>query len=161
MNYQLVTWFPDFLGASYQKRFFNRPVVDGFTTLSAGIFWWLINICPGYLVFWQGIICTSEPYLPNRLARQFGYDQLYVPELMPLFQRQFVRRSKGMVLQCGWRNRRKIQPTTEDTKLLRQPWIMCMVCNSKLSTGGYNINTLALGGSRLCFKPRRAPRIPV
>ena len=78
MNYQLVQYFPDFLGASYGERFFDRPGADGFAILSSRIFWWLINIRPGYLVFRQENICPIEPYLPSQFARQFGYDQLYV-----------------------------------------------------------------------------------
>ena len=77
MNYQLVRCFPDFLEASYEERFFDRPGADGFTTLSAGVLWWLINIRPGYLIFRQGNVCTIEPYLPSWFACQFGYDQLY------------------------------------------------------------------------------------
>ena len=69
---------PDFPGALYEERFFDRPGADGFTTLSFRIFWWLINICPRYLIFRQGNICRIEPYLPNWYAGQFGYDQLYV-----------------------------------------------------------------------------------
>jgi len=34
-----------------RERFFDRPGADRITTLSAGILWWLINICQGYLVF--------------------------------------------------------------------------------------------------------------
>jgi len=51
---------------------------DDFTSLQSGVFWWLINIWPGYLLFRQGNSCTIEPYMPSRFARQFGYDQLYV-----------------------------------------------------------------------------------
>jgi len=80
MNYQLVRCFPDFPGASYRERFFDRLGADGFTILSAGIFWWLINIRPEYLVFWQGNVCTIE-LIYKRFARQFGYDQLYVGNL--------------------------------------------------------------------------------
>jgi len=37
--------------ASYGERFLDFADPDGFTTLSFGIFWWLINIRPEYLVF--------------------------------------------------------------------------------------------------------------
>ena len=60
------------------ERFFDQPGTDGFTILSSGIFWWLINIHPGYLIFWQENICTIEPYWPSRFARRFGYDRLYL-----------------------------------------------------------------------------------
>ena len=46
--------------------------------LPSGVFLWLINIRPGYLIFRQGNSCTIEPYMPNRFARQFSYDQLYI-----------------------------------------------------------------------------------
>ena len=69
---------PDFPRASYGEQFFDCPGADGFTTLPAGIFWWLINIRLGYLVFRQGNVCSIEPYLSNWFACQFRYDQLYV-----------------------------------------------------------------------------------
>jgi len=46
--------------------------------LSFWIFWWLINIQPGYLVFQQDNACTIKPYMPSRFVRQFGYDKLYI-----------------------------------------------------------------------------------
>jgi len=58
--------------------FFDRPGADGFTTILAGIFWWLINIRLGYLVFRQGNVCIIEPYILSRFDHKFGYDQLYV-----------------------------------------------------------------------------------
>ena len=51
---------------------------DDFTRLPSGVFWWLINIRHGYLIFRQGNSYTIEPYMPSHFARQFGYDQLYV-----------------------------------------------------------------------------------
>ena len=66
MNYQLVRCFLDSLGTLYGEKFMYHPGPDGFTTLLSGIFCWLINICPGYLVFRQGSNCTIEPYLPSR-----------------------------------------------------------------------------------------------
>ena len=77
MNYQVVRCFLDFPEASYGERFSDGLGVDWFTTLSAGVFWWLINIHPGYLVFQQGNICIIEPHVPSQFARQFEYDQLY------------------------------------------------------------------------------------
>jgi len=78
VNYQLVRCFSYIQDASYGERFLNFVGPDGFTTLSTGVFCWLINIRPGYLVFRQGDTCTIEPYMSSRLARKFGYDQLYV-----------------------------------------------------------------------------------
>ena len=77
-NYQLDRCFPEIAGASYGVKFADLAGPDDFTRLPSGVFWWLINILPGYLIFWQGNSCTIEPYMPSRFARQFGYDQLYV-----------------------------------------------------------------------------------
>ena len=77
-NYQLNRCFPEIPGASFGELFTDSAGQDDFTRLSTGIFWWLVNIRPGYVLFRQGTSCTIEPYMPNRFARQFGYDQLYV-----------------------------------------------------------------------------------
>jgi len=77
-NYHLFRCFPDFPDAPYGERFQDTANREEFTSLSMGVFWWLINIRPGYLVFRQGKSCFIEPYFPCRFARQFGYDQLYV-----------------------------------------------------------------------------------
>ena len=77
-NYQLDRCFLEIFGASYGNKFADLAGPDDFTRLSSGVFWWLINIRPGYLVFRQGYTCTIEPYMPSRFARQFDYDQLYV-----------------------------------------------------------------------------------
>jgi len=50
-NYQLDRCFPEIRDASYGDKFVNFETPDGFTQLSSGVFWWLINIQPGYLVF--------------------------------------------------------------------------------------------------------------
>ena len=50
-NYQLDRCFPEIHDASYGDQFADSETPDGFTRLSSGIFWWLINIQPGYLVF--------------------------------------------------------------------------------------------------------------
>ena len=77
-NYQLDRCFPEIAGASYGDKFADLAGPDDFTRLPSGVFWWLINIRPEYLLFRQGNSCTIEPYMPSRFARQFGYDQLYV-----------------------------------------------------------------------------------
>ena len=77
-NYQLVRCFPDILNTSYGDHFLDFVGPDGFATLSTGVFYWLVNIRPGYLIFRQGNTCMIEPYLPRQFARQFGYNQLYV-----------------------------------------------------------------------------------
>ena len=77
-NYQLDRCFPEFFGASYRDKFDDLAGSDDFIRLPSGVFWWLINIRPGYLIFQQGNSCTIEPYMPSHFARQFSYDQLYV-----------------------------------------------------------------------------------
>ena len=57
-NYQLDRCFLEIHDASYRDKFADLVSPDGFTQLSSGIFWWLINIQPGYLVFRQGNSCT-------------------------------------------------------------------------------------------------------
>jgi len=77
-NYQLDRCFPEIADVSYEDKFADLAGPDDFTRLPSGVFWWLINIQPGYLIFRQGNSCTIEPYMPSHFARQFGYDQLYV-----------------------------------------------------------------------------------
>ena len=74
-NYQLDRCLPEISGASYEDKFADLAGPDDFIRLPSGVFWWLINIRPGYLVFQQSDSCTIEPYMPSRFARQFGYDQ--------------------------------------------------------------------------------------
>ena len=78
VNYQLVRCFLDIQDGSYKECFLDFTSPDGFTTPSTSVFCWLINIRPGYLVFWQGDTCMIEPYMPSQFARQFGNNQLYV-----------------------------------------------------------------------------------
>ena len=77
-NYKLDRCFSEIADASYGDKFADLAGPDDFTRLPLGIFWWLINIRPGYLIFQQGNSCTIEPYMPIRFAWQFGFDQLYV-----------------------------------------------------------------------------------
>ena len=53
-NYQLDRCFPEIYDASYGNKFVDLVGPDDFTRLFSGIFWWLINIWPGYLAFQQG-----------------------------------------------------------------------------------------------------------
>jgi len=69
LNYQLVRCLPDIQDRSYGDQFLDIAEPDGYTTLSTGVFCWLMSIRPGYLVFRQGDTCTIEPYLPSRFAR--------------------------------------------------------------------------------------------
>jgi len=78
LNYQLDRCFPEIYGASYGDKFADLAGSNNFTWLSSGVFWWLINIRPRYLIFRQGDSCTIEPYMSSHFARQFDYDQLYV-----------------------------------------------------------------------------------
>ena len=50
-NYQLDRCFPEIHDVSYGDKFADLAGPDDFTRLSSGVFWWLINIQPGYLVF--------------------------------------------------------------------------------------------------------------
>jgi len=82
-NYQLNRCFPEIHDASYGDKFADLVGLDGFTRLPSGVFWWLINIRPRYLIFWQENSDTIEPYMPYRFARQFSYDQLYIGNASP------------------------------------------------------------------------------
>jgi len=53
-NYQLDRCFPEILDASYGDKFADLAGLDRFTRLPSGVFWWVINIRPGYLIFCQG-----------------------------------------------------------------------------------------------------------
>jgi len=50
-NYQLDRCFPEISNASYGDKFADLAGPDEFTRLPSGVFWWLINIRLGYLVF--------------------------------------------------------------------------------------------------------------
>jgi len=68
--------YPYICDAGYGEKF--KDVGDGKTSLSQGIFEWLVSIRPSYLVYRSGDICYLEPYVPSQFSRQFEYDQLYV-----------------------------------------------------------------------------------
>ena len=72
MNYQIFCCFPEIGDGGYGDKFANIVGPNGFTMLSSSVFWWLVNIRPGYLIFRQGNSCCIEPYMPNRFAHQFG-----------------------------------------------------------------------------------------
>jgi len=82
-NYQLDRCFPKIHDASYGDKFADLVGPDGLTRLPFSVFWWLIIIQPGYLVFRQGNSCMIEPYMPYQFVMQFGYDQLYVDNPNP------------------------------------------------------------------------------
>jgi len=58
LNYQLDRCFPEIVDASYGDKFADLAGPDDFTRLPSGVFWWLINIRPRYLIFQQGNSCT-------------------------------------------------------------------------------------------------------
>ena len=69
INYQIYRCFLEMKDVEYGDLYADVPGRDDFTQLDSGVFWWLVNIRPGYLVFRQGTICYIEPYMPNRFAR--------------------------------------------------------------------------------------------
>jgi len=74
--YRLFRCFPYIHDAGYGEEF--KDVGDGQTSLSRGVFEWLVSIRPSHLVYRSGDTCYLEPYVPSQFARQFRYDQLYV-----------------------------------------------------------------------------------
>ena len=74
--YSLFRCFPRIRGAGYDEEF--RDAGEGRSSLSRGVFEWLVSIRPSHLLYRSGDTCCLEPYVPSRFARQFGYDQLYV-----------------------------------------------------------------------------------
>ena len=74
--YSLFRCFPYIRDAGYGEEF--KDMGDGKTSLSGGVFEWLVSIRPSHLVYRSGDTCYFEPYVPSRFARQFGYDQLYI-----------------------------------------------------------------------------------
>ena len=77
--YSLFRCFPYIRDTGYGKEF--KDVGDGKTSLSQGIFEWLVSIRPSHLVYRSWDTCYLEPYVPSRFSRQFRYDQLYVGNL--------------------------------------------------------------------------------
>ena len=73
---QSFLMLPYIRDASYGEEF--KDVGDGQTSLSRGVFEWLVSIQPSHLVYTKGDTCYLEPYVPIQFACQFGYDQLYV-----------------------------------------------------------------------------------
>ena len=74
--YSLFRCFLYIRDAGYGDEF--KDVGEGRTSLSRGIFEWLVSIRPSHLLYRSGDTCYLEPYVPSQFARQFGYDQLYV-----------------------------------------------------------------------------------
>jgi len=60
--YSLFWCFPYIRDAGYSKVF--KDVGDGRTSLSRGVFEWLVSIRPSHLVYQSGDICYLEPYVP-------------------------------------------------------------------------------------------------
>ena len=94
-----------------------------------------MNILPGYLVFRQGNVCSIEPYMLSRFARQFGYDQLYFgnPNTGLLFSGNLYEKGPILVLLRGEIHWCYLQFVSENFKLLCHPQLLHMVCYSGLS----------------------------
>lgn len=73
---------PTYQGVELFKNIADRY---GYTRILLEAFSWLMSIYPGYLIYRRIRDCMIKPFMMNRLARQFGYDQLHVgnpnPEL--------------------------------------------------------------------------------
>ena len=65
--YSLFRCFPYIRDAGYGEEF--KDVGEGQTSLSRGIFEWLVSIRPSHLLYRSGDICYLEPYVPSRFAR--------------------------------------------------------------------------------------------
>ena len=74
--YSLFLCFPYIRDAGYGEEF--KDARDGITSLSRGVFKWLVSIWPSHLVYRSGDVCYLEQYVPSSFARQFRYDQLYI-----------------------------------------------------------------------------------
>ena len=74
--YSLFRCFSRIRGAGYEEEF--KDVGEGQSSLTRGVFEWLVSIRPSHLLYRSGDTCYLEPYVPSRFARQFVYDQLYV-----------------------------------------------------------------------------------
>jgi len=70
--YSLFRCFSYIRDAGYGEEF--KDVGDGKTSLSRGIFEWLVSIRTSHLVYRSEDTCYLEPYVLSRFARQFGYD---------------------------------------------------------------------------------------
>ena len=68
--YSLFRCFPYIHGAAYGEEF--KDVGDGQTSLSRGVFEWLVSIRPIHLVYRSGDTCYLEPYVPSQFARQLS-----------------------------------------------------------------------------------------
>ena len=66
-NYQLDQCFSKISGASYADKFADLAGPNEFTRLPSGVFWWLINIRLGYLVFGKVIHARSSLTCPTIL----------------------------------------------------------------------------------------------
>lgn len=49
-NYKIKHCFFDFPDGGYRSRFKDVLGLDNFSTLSSGVFWWLLSIHPGHLI---------------------------------------------------------------------------------------------------------------
>lgn len=64
------------LGEKYEDV--SSTEIERLSSLYPGLFLWLMNIWPGYMVLSLDKGVIFEPYMLSRFACQCGYDQLYV-----------------------------------------------------------------------------------
>jgi len=62
--YNLYRYIPSIPGTGYGKEFYD--VRDERSSLGQGVFKWLVNIQPSYLVYRYGDICYPKSYIPSR-----------------------------------------------------------------------------------------------
>ena len=77
-DYSFFRCFPYIPGIEYGEKFQDNE--DNHSSLGLGTFKWLVSIRLSHLVYRCSDDCYLEPYL---LARQFGYDQVYVSNPNP------------------------------------------------------------------------------
>ena len=70
--YSLFQYFSYIRHAGYGEEF--KDVGEGQTSLSRGVFEWLVNIRPSHLLYRSRDTCYLEPYVSSWFAHQFRYD---------------------------------------------------------------------------------------
>jgi len=145
--YSLFRCFSRIRGADYDEEF--KDAGEEQSSLSRGVFEWLVSIRPSHLLYRSGDTCYLEPYVPSRFARQFGYDQLYVgnPNLDLAFMgslidgarawRFFTARGTGARLRTPLRN-----PNLQMTLCFCQ-WYTCRR-SSPLTHASHSIIDMAI-----------------
>ena len=65
--YSLFRGFSRIRGAGYEEEF--KDVGEGQSSLTRGVFEWLVSIRPSHLLYRSGDTCYLEPYVPSQFAR--------------------------------------------------------------------------------------------